>query len=75
MELEAERFDPTRPLTVSPVARLLRVSVESVRRLSDVGALPCTRTPGGVRLFDFADVIVFARARQRRRLAREAGDE
>lgn len=43
-------------ITVSEAARELEVSENTVRNLSDRGALPSTRTGGGIRLFKRSDV-------------------
>jgi excisionase family DNA binding protein len=61
-------------LSSSEAARYLGVSLCSVRRWADAGALPCWRTPGGHRRFELeqlqqlrrralVDVLEGARAR------------
>jgi DNA-binding transcriptional MerR regulator len=49
----------TPPLTVGTVARRLSISEDRVRQLSDIGALPSTRTSMVIRLFDVADIERF----------------
>jgi DNA-binding transcriptional MerR regulator len=49
----------TPPLTVGTVARRLSISEDRVRQLSDIGALPSTRTSTVIRLFDVADIERF----------------
>ena len=43
-------------LTTVEVARAFGVHVNTVRKWADEGLLPCTRTLGGARRFDPADV-------------------
>jgi excisionase family DNA binding protein len=43
---------PAFGLSTSQAARYLGVSLGTVRRWSDGGALPCSRTPGGQRRFN-----------------------
>jgi excisionase family DNA binding protein len=43
-------------LLVSEVSRVLNLSAQRVRALSDQGKLRCTRSSGGVRLFRVSDV-------------------
>lgn len=47
---------PDEWLTVSPAARFLGVSAETVRDWADKGKLPFTRTPGNQRRFRRADL-------------------
>jgi len=49
-------LDPNDLLTPSDAARVLGLSADSVRVLSDNGRLPAMRTVGGRRLFRRADV-------------------
>jgi excisionase family DNA binding protein len=49
-------LDPNDLLTPSDAARVLGLSADSVRVLSDNGRLPGMRTVGGRRLFRRADV-------------------
>ena len=60
--------DPNQPFTIGDACWALRLSEEQVRRIADRGALPHTRTPGGVRIFRRADVerLAAERAAQRR---------
>ena len=51
----------TQPLTIGEVARLLGVSVSTVRRYEAAGLIAARRTPGGQRRFDAADVEMLAR--------------
>jgi len=51
-------------LLVSQVARLLDVSAQTVRELSDRGVLRAERTPLGVRVFRREDVERLAAQRQ-----------
>ena len=48
--------DPTRYLTIGEVARAVGVSVDTIRRWSDKGLLPCTVLPGGHRRYRAEDV-------------------
>ncbi len=57
---DAER--PQLTLTVSQVAARLAVSVGTVRRWADSGALESFRTPGGQRRFDAERVEEFLRS-------------
>jgi excisionase family DNA binding protein len=50
------QLDPNDLLTPSDAARVLGLSADSVRVLSDNGRLPAMRTVGGRRLFRRADV-------------------
>jgi excisionase family DNA binding protein len=52
MERQAEDF-----LTPAEVARLAGVTPAAVRLWADTGRIPVLRTPGGLRLFRFADVV------------------
>jgi DNA-binding transcriptional MerR regulator len=56
----------TPPLTVGTVARRLSISEDRVRQLSDIGALPSTRTSMVIRLFDVADIERFPAERDQR---------
>jgi excisionase family DNA binding protein len=51
-----ELLDPNDLLTPSDAARVLGLSADSVRVLSDSGRLPSMRTIGGRRLFRRGDV-------------------
>jgi len=53
-------------LLISEVSRVLNLSAQRVRVLSDQGKLPCTRSAGGVRLFRASEV---ERVRAERELA------
>jgi excisionase family DNA binding protein len=53
---------PQLALTVSQVAARLAVSVGTVRRWADSGALESFRTPGGQRRFDSERVEEFLRS-------------
>ena len=65
----AER--PQLTLTVSQVAARLAVSVGTVRRWADSGALESFRTPGGQRRFDAERVEEFLRSLEQRPGGRE----
>jgi DNA-binding transcriptional MerR regulator len=52
-------------LLTSEVARLLKVTPDSVRRLERLGKLPARKTASGVRLFARHDVERVARERRR----------
>ncbi|MBX5442127.1 MAG: helix-turn-helix domain-containing protein [Solirubrobacteraceae bacterium] len=58
---------PTRRLglTASQAARLLGVSVSTIRRWSDSGALPVYRTPGGQRRFNRDQLEAFVASLER----------
>lgn len=56
------------PFTTGDVARVLDVTDEGVRHLVRTGVLPETRTPAGWRIFQEADVLRVAAARDRARL-------
>lgn len=49
-------------MTVSEAARALGVSVSTVRRWSDAGALRSSRTPGGQRRFSEEQIEAFVRS-------------
>lgn len=51
-------------LSASQAARLLGVSVSTVRRWSDAGALPSYRTPGGQRRFSREQIDAFLESLQ-----------
>jgi excisionase family DNA binding protein len=53
-------------LTPSEAARLLGISADSVRRLSNNGELPTVKTTGGFRVFKRADVERLAHQRAAR---------
>lgn len=52
-------------LTASQAARLLGVSVSTIRRWSDAGALPGYRTPGGQRRFSREQLDAFLASLER----------
>ncbi len=56
-----------RLLTCADVARLLGVVPDTVRDLERRGRLKAIRTPGGIRLFQEADVKQFAQIRREAR--------
>ena len=56
-----------RPVLISGATRILECCESTARRLADSGVLPCTRTPGGVRVFDEAAVRKVAAERKERR--------
>jgi hypothetical protein len=43
-------------VTVTHAAQQLRMSPQNVRRLADVGRLPCQRTSSGERLFSISAI-------------------
>lgn len=45
---------------VSEAAQMLGFSVDTVRRAADAGKIPHTRTPGGQRRFNRADIEALA---------------
>ena len=51
-------------LLTSEVARLLRVTPETVRRWERTGSLSARKTATGVRLFDLGEVKRFTRRRE-----------
>lgn len=53
-------------LTTSDAARLVGVSKDTIRLWERRGKLPAERTPGGVRLFQRADVEALANQRARK---------
>jgi len=55
-------------LTKADVAKVLGITPDGVLYLEQKGLLPATRTRGGVRLFDEADVAELATERDLRRL-------
>lgn len=55
-------------VTGRQAAEILGVGLSRVGQLVDRGALPCLRTPAGIRLFRRAQVEVIANARLSRRL-------
>lgn len=54
-------------LTVSETARELDVAAQTVRAWADTGKLPTSRTAGGQRIFQRADVERLIAKRQARR--------
>lgn len=56
-------MSPDDLLLPSDAARILRLSVDSVRVLADAGKLPAMRTVGGRRLFRRSDVSDLAQER------------
>jgi excisionase family DNA binding protein len=54
-------------LTASQAARALGVSVSTVRRWSDSGALPGYRTPGGQRRFSREQIEAFVASLEQER--------
>ncbi len=54
-------------MTATDAGRILDVSVDMVRVLARSGALPCTSTIGGMRLFRRADVEAVALQRAERK--------
>jgi len=74
--MHLEPYDPmmvsspdTVLLLASEAARLLGVSVDTVRRYARTGRLPVVRTAGGVRLFSREDLDRLLRQRQTARVA------
>lgn len=61
--LVMKNIDPKTVMLASEAARVLRMSVDNVRRYGDEGALRMIRIAGGVRLFDRSDVERLARER------------
>jgi excisionase family DNA binding protein len=57
-------------LTASEAAKLLGVSLSTVRRWSDAGVLPTYRTPGGQRRYSRAEVERFVASLQEQRQKR-----
>lgn len=55
----------SRWLTVADAARYLGVSVATVRRWTNTGALKCFTTPGGQRRFDERELEAWLRERSR----------
>jgi excisionase family DNA binding protein len=51
-------------IKIGEAAKLLEVSLGSVRRYSDCGALQAVRSPGGQRRFRLCDVLALLDARQ-----------
>lgn len=58
------RENPDDLLAPSDAARVLGISVDQVRQLSDKGTLPTLKTVGGRRLFKRADVVRILEARR-----------
>ncbi len=54
-------LDPT--LTLHEASLLLGVSQSTIRRLTNVGRLPCIRTPGGQRRFRLSDLLRYLASR------------
>jgi excisionase family DNA binding protein len=65
----------TELVTVGEVARLARVSAETIRRLIDAGTIPALRTTGGMRLVERAAAVAFAERRAQRHDERGAHGE
>jgi excisionase family DNA binding protein len=61
--LKHRSSSPEDLLTPNDAARLLGVSADTVRNLSDAGKLPTLRTVGGRRLFYRRDVEALRKAR------------
>lgn len=62
-ELVRRLLDPT--LTLAETAILLGVCPTTVRRYTNRGVLPCSRTPGNYRRFRLSEVLAFLERRQR----------
>jgi len=56
---------PRLGLSISEAARVLGVSLSTVRRWSDAGVLPSYRTPGGQRRYSREQLEAFLRSLQR----------
>jgi excisionase family DNA binding protein len=56
--------EPRLGLSISEAARVLGVSLSTVRRWSDSGTLPSYRTPGGQRRYSRAQLEDFLRSLQ-----------
>jgi excisionase family DNA binding protein len=63
--MESENNDKRLGLTTSQAARLLGVSLATVRRWSDAGVLPGYRTPGGQRRFSREQLDEFVKSLER----------
>ena len=63
--MEPENNDKRLGLTTSQAARLLGVSLATVRRWSDAGVLPGYRTPGGQRRFSREQIDEFVKSLER----------
>ena len=57
--------EPRLGLSISEAARVLGVSLSTVRRWSDAGVLPSYRTPGGQRRYSREQLESFLRSLQR----------
>jgi excisionase family DNA binding protein len=57
--------EPRLGLSISEAARVLGVSLSTVRRWSDAGVLPSYRTPGGQRRYNREQLERFLRSLQR----------
>jgi excisionase family DNA binding protein len=57
--------EPRLGLSISEAARVLGVSLSTVRRWSDAGVLPSYRTPGGQRRYNRDQLERFLRSLQR----------
>ena len=57
--------EPRLGLSISEAARVLGVSLSTVRRWSDAGVLPSYRTPGGQRRYNREQLARFLRSLQR----------
>jgi excisionase family DNA binding protein len=56
---------PRLGLSISEAAKLLGVSLSTVRRWSDAGVLPSYRTPGGQRRYNREQLDAFLKSLQR----------
>jgi excisionase family DNA binding protein len=56
---------PRLGLSISDAAKLLGVSLSTVRRWSDAGVLPSYRTPGGQRRYNREQLDAFLQSLQR----------
>jgi excisionase family DNA binding protein len=54
--------EPRLALSISDAARVLGVSLSTVRRWSDAGVLPSYRTPGGQRRYSREQLEAFLRS-------------
>jgi excisionase family DNA binding protein len=57
--------EPRLGLSISEAARVLGVSLSTVRRWSDAGVLPSYRTPGGQRRYSRTQLDAFLASLQR----------
>jgi len=65
MEHDTSTTGPRLGLSISEAAKLLGVSLSTVRRWSDAGVLPSYRTPGGQRRYSREQLEGFLRSLQR----------